>query len=228
MDDLMVQAENPSFLDKVLRAARAIGRTSLSTYRITRAACEYGHGVDQRWVELTGLAHLVRELNPMAGMEIGLGSGGTLALWAQLSPAKATIIGVDLTLPEGIEEYIRIKMKAGQNLQLLQGNSHSSETKEQALDVLGNNRLDFLFIDGDHSYEGVKQDFEDYSPLVRPGGIVALHDIVPDYSVRFGVKTERYAGGVSEFWREISSHFPHYEFIESIGQDGCGIGVLRF
>jgi predicted O-methyltransferase YrrM len=40
-------------------------------------------------------------------------------------------------------------------------------------------RLDFLFIDGDHTYEGVKQDFEMYTPLVRKGGLVAMHDIVP-------------------------------------------------
>jgi len=38
--------------------------------------------------------------------------------------------------------------------------------------------LDFLFIDGDHTYEGVKRDFEMYSPLVRNGGIIAFHDIV--------------------------------------------------
>lgn len=37
--------------------------------------------------------------------------------------------------------------------------------------------MDFLFIDGDHAYEGVKADFEMYSPLVRKGGLVALHDI---------------------------------------------------
>ena len=34
--------------------------------------------------------------------------------------------------------------------------------------------IDFLFLDGDHSYEGVRRDFENYAPLVRPGGIVAL------------------------------------------------------
>jgi len=39
--------------------------------------------------------------------------------------------------------------------------------------------LNFLFIDGDHTYEGVRKNFEMYSPLVRRGGIVAFHDIVP-------------------------------------------------
>ncbi len=36
--------------------------------------------------------------------------------------------------------------------------------------------IDFIFIDGDHSYEGLKADWASWSPNVVPGGIVALHD----------------------------------------------------
>ena len=36
--------------------------------------------------------------------------------------------------------------------------------------------LDFLFIDGDHSYEGVKADWEVYKGFLRPGSIVVFHD----------------------------------------------------
>ena len=34
--------------------------------------------------------------------------------------------------------------------------------------------LDLLFIDGDHSYEGVRQDYKMYSKLVRDGGLIAF------------------------------------------------------
>lgn len=37
--------------------------------------------------------------------------------------------------------------------------------------------LDFVFIDGDHSYEGVKADIEAWRPKVRSGGMIAGHDI---------------------------------------------------
>lgn len=37
--------------------------------------------------------------------------------------------------------------------------------------------LDFLFIDGNHEYEAVKKDFFDWTPLVKPGGVVAFHDV---------------------------------------------------
>jgi predicted O-methyltransferase YrrM len=44
--------------------------------------------------------------------------------------------------------------------------------------------FDFVFIDGDHSLEGVKQDWQDWSQRIAPGGILALHDTrVPDYNL---------------------------------------------
>ena len=214
-----------SFLGKVIRNARIIARTSWSTYRITRAACDYG--ADQKWVELTELAHIARKLNPKFTMEIGLYAGGTIALWAQMMSGKGTLIGIDLKLQEGLENRIRAKMKSGQKLFLLEADSHADETKRHVLQIVGQAKLDFLFIDGDHSYEGVKKDFEDYAPLVRPGGIVALHDIIPDYATRFGTETSANTGGVHLLWREISPRYPHEEFVEDGQQDGCGIGVLH-
>lgn len=39
-----------------------------------------------------------------------------------------------------------------------------------------NKKIDILFIDGDHSYEGVKKDWENYYPLMNKNGIVIFHD----------------------------------------------------
>ena len=36
--------------------------------------------------------------------------------------------------------------------------------------------IDMLLIDGDHSFEAVKRDFTDWSPFIKPGGIIAFHD----------------------------------------------------
>jgi len=48
-------------------------------------------------------------------------------------------------------------------------------------------KLDILYIDGDHSYEGVKADFERHAKMVKPGGCIFLHDPViwPDGVGRF-------------------------------------------
>jgi len=204
---------------------RAILSTSISSYRIARGA---RRGVaTQRWTELVGLVHLVRQLRPTAVVEIGMGDGGTMALWAQIAPPEAHLIGLDIKILSGVDGLIRSKLRAGQKLSLIEADSHADSTKQKVLDSLAGSKIDFLFIDGDHGYEGVKLDFESFSPLVRPGGLVGFHDIIPDYSVRFGVQSGKYAGGVHKFWSQVISRFPHYEFIDSVGQDGFGIGVVR-
>lgn len=40
--------------------------------------------------------------------------------------------------------------------------------------------IDLLFIDGDHSYDGVRRDWEAFSPFVRPSGVVVFHDTLWD------------------------------------------------
>jgi predicted O-methyltransferase YrrM len=39
--------------------------------------------------------------------------------------------------------------------------------------------VDFVFIDGDHTYDGLRGDWQAWSPLLATGGLVALHDSVP-------------------------------------------------
>jgi predicted O-methyltransferase YrrM len=50
---------------------------------------------------------------------------------------------------------------------------------EAAQHLRGREPLDFVFIDGDHKYEGLRADYEGFLPLVAPGGILALHDSEP-------------------------------------------------
>lgn len=63
-------------------------------------------------------------------------------------------------------------------------------------------KIDFLWIDGDHSYKGIKRDIQDWVPLVRKNGFICFHDyrdapgvkeavdkIAADKTIRF-IKTE--------------------------------------
>lgn len=84
--------------------------------------------------------------------------------------------------------------------------------------ILKDRQIDFLFIDGDHTYEGVKKDFHMYSPLVRKGGIVALHDICSG--------PPEMAGAANKFWNEVKRGYIHKEIVNRSDQEGYGIGVL--
>jgi len=57
-------------------------------------------------------------------------------------------------------------------------------SREARLDWPETRAIDLLWIDGDHSYEAVKADLADWTPLLAPGGVVACHD----YTSREGVR----------------------------------------
>jgi hypothetical protein len=108
--------------------------------------------------------------------------------------------------------------KQNQKLYLLKKDSHQQETLEEVKKNLNGNQLDFLFIDGDHSYEGVKKDFEMYSSLVRKGGIIAFHDIINNDPTRLDI-------GVPKFWLEVKDRYLFKEII--IDKINYGIGILK-
>jgi predicted O-methyltransferase YrrM len=175
--------------------------------------------------EFVELLKIFQELNPKYILEIGTAHGGTLFCFCKLAQNDATIISIDLPegpfgggYPEWKIPIYRAFVKENQKLYLLRKDSHQQETLEEVKKILNGKELDFLFIDGDHSYEGVKKDFEMYSPLVRMGGIIAFHDIVRHPS-ETGCEVEK-------LWKEIKNDFNFKELIKDIKQNWAGIGVL--
>jgi len=114
---------------------------------------------------------------------------------------------------------------------LVEGGSRAPRTISAVSKALDGNKFDFLFIDGDHTYEGVKADFMLYRQFVREGGFIAFHDIVPDLTTRMNSTTRLskcYSGGVPIFWAEIRSRYAFQEFVADREQDGFGIGVMTY
>ena len=85
--------------------------------------------------------------------------------------------------------------------------------------------FDFIFVDGGHDYETVQNDYEKYWPMVRPGGVMAFHDIAyPDLNSPHQID-------VGRWWRDLkmNGHRPMAwlrEMFDHDGQDDWGIGVL--
>jgi predicted O-methyltransferase YrrM len=181
--------------------------------------------VAQKRKELSRLLWLVQDLRPAMVLEIGTQAGGTLYCWCRLADANATIVSIDLPwgrfgggyTKEREQEMMSLFPTDGQQLHLLREDSHDPSTLDRLKSILDGRHLDLLFIDGDHTYEGVRRDFEMYSPLAAEGGAIVLHDIL-----------EHPAGtdcDVRRLWNEVKDDYRHVEITEP-PEDWGGIGVL--
>lgn len=164
------------------------------------------------------------DFKPKNILEIGTAAGGTFYLWAQAATDNAKMVSLDLDTGGGYRkcrsDLYRSFARKNQQIHLLRGDSHSKEALDEVKSLFNGEPIDFLFIDGDHTYEGVKLDFDMYSPLVRPGGMIGFHDICPHPHMP--------ECQVDDYWNDIKSQ---YDFEEIIGNSDAyeklGIGVIR-
>jgi predicted O-methyltransferase YrrM len=162
-------------------------------------------------------------------LEIGSYFGASLHHWLYYSTEKARIISIDLPISEfcgshdprvpvqefAIKNEWKLWTKRNNNkLHLIQHSSQLENTKKQVENLLNNDQLDFLFIDGDHRYEAVKNDYDMYSSLVKKGGKIALHDI--NYAEE---------GGVHKLWDDLKQNYEHLE-LRLHPKKEKGIGII--
>lgn len=196
---------------RLLRTLLATGpRATLLALRARR------RGAKQKTGEFAALLKVVGR--PQVVVEIGSLRGGTLWAWTRVATPDAVIVAVDLAV-EGYIGNISTAdglARSGQTVELVVGDSHDESTLRRVVEVLNGRRADFLFIDGDHSYQGVKADYEMYGPLVRPGGLIAFHDILPQQGSE-----------VAAFWAELDGHELLDETETATRGPWGGIGFLR-
>ena len=175
--------------------------------------------------EYIAFLKLIQDRRPRTILEIGTAVGGVLFGFTRVASSKACLISLDL--PQGMYgggyhwwkiPLFRSFALPGQKLYLIRADSHEQKSLKLIKDKIKDKRLDLLFIDGDHSYDGVRRDFEMYSPLARKGGVIAFHDIVPN--------VEDPTFGVARLWNEIKSLYQHEEIVHSWQQKGAGIGII--
>lgn len=186
--------------------------------------------LQQNKFEIIQLLKIVKKCNPKFILEIGTLDGGTLFLFSRIARKDALLISVDL--PKGKIGNPKSKLRIysdwriyiikqlsylNQRLEVIRANSHDPTTLELIRKVLDENKLDFMFVDADHSFNGVKKDYEMYSPLVKKGGLIAFHDIVPS----------PHGETVNKFWEIIKKEIDFEEIIADRNQKVGGIGILK-
>jgi predicted O-methyltransferase YrrM len=186
-------------------------------------------GAIQKTREFAPLLAMVKRGRPRTVVEIGTAAGGSFYAWCCVAQASGTIVSIDL--PGGAfgggysnEDIPRLQAygRPGQRLSFILADSHRASTYELLSETLAGVGIDFLMIDGDHTYDGVRRDFELYSPLLSANGLVAFHDILPH--------SPHSRCEVHLFWNEVKARYRHVEFVDPhpdpVEGPWGGIGVL--
>lgn len=180
-------------------------------------------GIIQHKHEILGFLDAVRAEEPKRICEIGTAASGNTFLFSHALPSVELLVAVDLF----VRRSAQIKMLAPKRLtfEVINGSSYAPRTMKKLKTLTAEQKFDMIFIDGDHRYEGVQKDYTNALQLIRPGGIIGFHDIVPVKGTN--PQSGAYAGGVPHLWQEIKGKHESREFVEDWEQEGFGIGMIR-
>ena len=152
-------------------------------------------GLEQNAYELEKLCEFILEKNIQTYTEIGCAAGQLLRFMRD--ELGLNTFGITL---EPRDSHV--------DLPIIHGNSTDPEIIKIA------KMCDLYFIDGDHSYLGVKSDYLNYKGFCK---YMAFHDILG----------QRDCEGVSKFWNEIKNQYEFFEFIDSNTEIASGIGIIK-
>lgn len=163
--------------------------------------------IEQEWKWFAN--HLKKLGTEQNILEIGCCEGGST--WFLNHFAK-NLISIDVAYPP---QFDPSELK--ESFQYVAGDSHDPRMKK----VFEKFDWDFVFIDGDHSYQGVKDDFYNVLPHLKKNTLVAFHDIVIS---DFHHSHKCYVG---EFWEELKKEYKATKFDEiKTDHEWAGIGLV--
>lgn len=165
--------------------------------------------------ELNHMLGIVAAMSPKTILEIGCWKGGTLWHWIDL-PSVEKVVAVDDEM-RNADQWHEWADRAGVELVTIEGRSQKPDVVAEAR---REGPYDLVFIDGDHTYDAVLEDWNNYSHMVADGGAIALHDIIP-----------RLGYGVDMVWTSAKAHHASrwieigQRAVEQGNEGTCGIGI---
>lgn len=183
----------------------------------------YGIGMIQVYDELYRAIEFLSDKKITTFLEIGTNKGGSFACWILSFKPE---LGISIDLPHSqfgtadFDEQSRNKLLSQFDCKsnFISGNSQDPLNLIEVERILNGRKIDFLFIDGDHTENGVTRDFFLYKHLVRDGGWIGFHDIKAT-SFHQSVNCR-----VDLFWSKLDGD--KIEFVNYQHQT-CGIGIVQ-
>jgi len=152
-------------------------------------------------------------------LEVGSRFGGTLRRMASVLAPQSLVVSIDFPMADGTPHAYNPLGSLKANCQKISEMGHrvelilfDSRSPQVIADVRALGPFDFGFIDADHSYEGVKADWENYGPMCK---VVGFHDINGNED------------GCVRLWRELKCEHRYSEFIDISGPRHLGIGLIH-
>ena len=178
--------------------------------------------IDEAETQVTASEHetlLIHARGSRLAAELGVFEGATTAWIAKVMAPDGQLYGVDpfFTGRFGLSYGLLItqvglrRMRLTNRVKLIR--KLSFDAAKEVPDA-----LDFVFVDGDHRYQAIERDWQDWSAKLRLGGVIALHDThcLP------GIPAEHMHGSV-HFFREAIAQDPRFELIAQVDS----LNVLR-
>lgn len=159
--------------------------------------------------DLDKALRIIAPYKPQVVLEIGMWKGYSADNWIKaFNPTKL------ITLERDHKHEDSVVIDDPRYHYLWDVDSTKEETVEKVEELLGEDQIDFMFIDGGHRFDNVYQDFYKYLHLVKEGGIIAFHDIL--YT--------SFECQANLLWEELKKQYDYVEI--NCGQGSTGYGVL--
>ena len=198
-----------------------------SVFLTSKAALQplnYVSGQSLAWLEHTPFAlALVDAIKPRLFVELGTHWGDSYFAFCQavaVQGGQTSCVAVDHWLGDahsgevGLPHYaedIYSSLMAAHDPMYAQFSRLLRSSFDDAVLQFADGSIDLLHIDGLHTYEAVRHDFETWLPKLSDRAVVLFHDTQ--------VHTRDF--GVTKYWSELTVEYPHFEF-----EHGHGLGVL--
>lgn len=156
----------------------------------------------------------MERFNPKVILEIGTRQGySSRAFYDAFHPELLITIDIlsESEMPGGIQ-----KIHGDPNVHYVVGDTNLITTAAEVQELLAGRKVDVLFIDGDHMEQTVRRDFKNYSPFVRPGGLIIMHD----------TQEQRVDLEVWKVWPEIRANHNTREIPMHEGNCAAGVGFV--